>query len=140
MLHPGGGKGKNGKGEKVKGEDAKGAFCTACYTFVKRESLVEHLSICTRVAKGVRMVMPDKTETYKFKDHLNTEKTPFICLIDFESFLFNSEKKNTLPDHKLAAGFYLILNKSGKIVAWKFFLLPILIRRSNKCTNLLTLF
>ena len=118
----------------------EGVFCTACYTFLKRESLPTHLSKCTRIIKGVHLEMPDAKETYKFKDHAATEKTPFICVIDFESFLFNSEKKNTLRDHKLAAGFYLILNKSGKIVAWKFFLLPILIRRKNKCMNLLTLF
>ena len=65
------------------------------------------------------MDMPDEKETYKFKDHAAKEKTPFICLFDFESFLPKSNRKNRICDHKPAAGFYIILNKDGKIVARK---------------------
>ena len=108
MLRSSHGKRKKDKGEDADGEIFKGSYCTACYTFVKRESLIDHLSICTRVGRGLRMEMPDKKETFKFKDHAATDMTPFICLFDFESFLPNSSRKNGICDHNPASGFYII--------------------------------
>ena len=113
--------GKGAGGNQVLVGGVEGVFCTACYTFFERESLPTHLSKCTRVIKKIRLEMPDAKETDKFKDHAFTEKTPFICLLDFECFLCKSKKKHTLHDHKLAAGFYIILNKSRDIVASDYF-------------------
>ena len=118
--------------------DDNGVFCAACYTFVKSKSLDIHLSICSRVAKRVRMEMPHATETYKFKEYAAMEKTPFICLLDFESFLFDSQKKNTLREHKLAAGFYMILDKSREIVAVELFFVTDIDKKEQQMHEFIT--
>ena len=118
--------------------EANGVSCAACYTFVKTKSLEEHLSICTKVTKGLRMEMPHEDEIFKFKDHAATEKTPFISFLDFESFLPQSEIGNILRKHKLAAGYYLILDKDGEIVAVELFFVTDNSRREQQMHDFIT--
>ena len=52
-------------------------------------------------------------------DNAATVGVPFLCHLDFGSFLPKSQRKNRRCEHEPVVAFYIILDKKKKIIAWK---------------------
>ena len=90
--------------------DSKRYYCRSCiHGFCRQELLDEHLKGGCLLNNPSRTELPPPGSVMKFKNYGNLEKSPIICVADFESFLdpldLNVVRKGVklTHEHKLAS-------------------------------------
>ena len=72
---------------QVSNHDGKHHFCVKCLNpFWCQESLNKHQEYCGNY-EAVKIQMPKKGTTLKFKNYHRSEKVPFVVYADFECFI-----------------------------------------------------